>query len=424
MPIIALVDCNNFYVSCERVFDPGLAGKPVVVLSNNDGCIISRSNEAKALGIRMGEPIHCVRPLLRQHQVRVFPANFALYGDMSRRILKILEQFSPIVEEYSIDEAFLDLTQVPPVDLTAYALEIRNTLLQWTGIPTSIGVASTKTLGKVAAGLAKEHPGLQGVLDLTPPWLADRALERTPIQAVWGIGNRQSKKLKQAGIHDARTLKDLTDNEILRQFNNVIMLKTVWELRGVPCFPIHQGPSVQKSVMTSRSFSRQLTDIQDLRKAVAAYVSRAAEKLRKHQLAANSITVFLSTNRFRPWEPQYYRSIDVRVPVPTHCTHELLRYAFQGLQAIYQPGFGYHKAGVVCSDPVPAAQIQQNMFDPMNQRERLDSLMVTLDRINRNHGLGTLRYAAQGFPSANREDRKYTRSNRYTTRLNELLTVR
>ncbi len=333
-PVFALVDCNNFYVSCERVFDPKLDGKPVIVLSNNDGSVVARSNEAKALGIAMGVPAFQIRSLIRAHDVQVFSSNYALYGDLSRRVMDTLAQFSPQVEVYSIDEAFLSLSGFTGRDLTEYGRAIRATVKRWTGIPVSVGIAETKTLAKIAGEVAKRTRDAGGVCDLT-----------------------------------------------------------AWP--GVSCLTVEDCPPPKQAVTVSRMFGRPITTLAEMREAVAAYTARAGEKLRHERLAATVLTVFLTTNPFKD-EPQYSNAATVTLPVATDATPELLRQALRGIERIYRDGYRYNKAGVMLTALVSASQAQGDLFDDRD-RERSSRLMRLLDRLNAEMGAGTLRYAAEGY---------------------------
>jgi len=393
-PLFALVDCNNFYASCERVFNPKLAGRPAIVLSNNDGCVVARSNEAKALGIAMGVPAFQIRHLIRKHDVQVFSSNYALYGDMSQRVMETLQQFSPEVEVYSIDEAFLSLTGFVRQDLTEYGRRIRATVKQWTGIPVSVGIAETKTLAKIANHVAKWSEGTAGVFDLSAELDPDHVLAQVPVEEVWGIGPAHARRLKRHGITTARSLRDADDLWIRKQMG-VVGLRTVQELRGISCLPLEQCPPPKQGITCSRSFGRPVTTLAEMREAVAAYTARAAEKLRGEQLAASALTVFLTTNPFKD-EPQYSNAVTLRLPGATDATPELLRVALKGIEAIYREGFRYKKAGVMLLGLVPVSQVQANLFDHAN-RERSSRLMKVLDRLNDHMGTGTLLYAAEGI---------------------------
>jgi DNA polymerase V len=420
LPIFALIDCNNFYVSCERVFQPALYGKPVVVLSNNDGCVIARSEEAKALGIPMGLPAFQMAERFAQHPIEIYSSNYALYGDMSARVMTTLAQFTPDVEVYSIDEAFLNLAGCGESDLAAVAHGIRRTVQQWTGIPTSIGIGKTKTLAKLANRLAKRTSEAQGVVDLTISPHQDDLLATIPVQDVWGIGPSYTKRLHSHGICTALDLRDADDQWVRAQLG-VVGRRIVWELRGISCLPLALCPPLKQSVMVSRSFGKPITIRAEMRQAVATYTSRAAEKLRRAHLAAGRVTVFLMTNRFQAEEPQYQNEISMSLPVATNDTAELFAYALRGLEQIFRPGFRYKKAGVMLTGLVPAHQIQTNLFDTKD-RERSATLMAVVDYINTHMGAGTIQYAVVGRTPRWRM-RSARRSPRYTTRWEELVVV-
>jgi DNA polymerase V len=292
--LFALIDCNNFYVSCERLFQPMLHGKPVVVLSNNDGCVIARSDEAKALGIPMGLPAFKLADLVKAHTIEVYSSNYTLYGDLSARVMTTLTQWTPEVEVYSIDEAFLQFSPLPPDALTAYGQSMRATIQQWTGIPVSIGIGPTKTLAKLANRLAKRSPEANGAVILTSPLEVEATLAQTPIEDIWGIGPGYARRLKVHEITTALQLRNMTDRWV-RQELGIVGLRLVWELRGISCLPLALCPPPKQSLMVSRSFGRPITMLTEMREAVATYMTRAAEKLRRHHVAAGVLTVFLIT---------------------------------------------------------------------------------------------------------------------------------
>jgi DNA polymerase V len=418
--LFALIDCNNFYVSCERLFQPTLVGKLVVVLSNNDGCIIARSDEAKALGIPMGLPAFKLAALVKEHSIEVFSSNYTLYGDLSTRVMTTLTQWAPAVEVYSIDEAFLDLTGLSTADLTGYGHTMRAIIQQWTGIPVSIGIGPTKTLAKLANRLAKRSPEAQGVVTLTAPGEIEATLAQTPIEDIWGIGPGYTRRLKAHAITTALQLRDAHDRWIRQQLG-VVGQRIVWELRGTSCLPLELCPPTKQSLMVSRSFGRPITTLAEMREAVATYTTRAAEKLRRHHVAAEVLTVFLMTNRFAD-EPQYANSMTMPLPVATQDTAELIRYALRGVEQIFREGYRYQKAGVILTALVPTHQIQSHLFD-QHDRERSQKLMVAIDAINTEWGSGTIRYAAMGLRPA-WIMRCARRSPRYTTRWEELAVVR
>ncbi len=419
-PIFALVDCNNFYVSCERVFQPELRGKPVVVLSNNDGCVIARSEEAKALGIPMGLPFFHMQAQYPHTPIEVYSSNYALYGDMSNRVMTILKRFAPEVEVYSIDEAFLNLSGCGRGDLQSYGHLIRQGVRQWTGIPISIGIGPTKTLAKLANRLAKRSSDAQGVVNLSDS-PHDEILQSVAVKDIWGIGRSYSRLLQHHGICTALQLREADDHWI-RQQMGVVGIRIVWELRGISCLPLELNSKPKKSLMVSRSFGRPITTLHAMRQAVATYTTRAAEKLRRHRLAAGILTVLVRTNPFKPEEPQYSQDIKITLSVATSDTAELIAYALAGAEHIYQDGYRYKKAGVLFTGLVPEHQIQMHLFDTRD-RERSKALMRTVDHINAQMGSGALQYAVSGF-HPNWQMRRSRMSPRYTTKWDELVVVR
>jgi DNA polymerase V len=418
--IFALIDCNNFYVSCERVFQPTLSGKPVVVLSNNDGCVIARSEEAKALGIPMGLPAFQLADILQGQPIEVYSSNYTLYGDMSARVMATLAQWTQDIEVYSIDEAFLKLSTLPPDVLPVYGQTMRTTIQQWTGIPVSIGLGPTKTLAKLANRLAKRSAEARGVVVLTAASEVDATLAQTPIENLWGIGPGYTRRLKAHEITTALQLRDANDRWIRQQLG-VVGQRIVWELRGISCLPLELCPPPRQSLMVSRSFGRPITTLTEMREAVATYTTRAADKLRRHHVAVRVVTVFLTTNRFTD-EPQYANSVTLPLPVATQDTAELIRYALQGIAQLFREGYRYKKAGVTLTELVPAHQIQTHLFD-QHDHENSRLLMAAIDAINTQWGSGTVRYAAVGLQPRWRM-RCVRRSPRYTTRWEELVVVR
>lgn len=409
---IGLCDCNNFYVSCERVFNPKLEGQPVVVLSNNDGCAIARSNEAKALGIKMGAPVFQIQGLLDQHQVQVFSSNYALYGDLSNRVMQTLQNFTPAVEVYSIDEAFLSLSG----DVSAAAIAtIQTTVKRWTGIPVSIGLATTKTLAKIANRQAKQR---DGVYILKHP---EAVLAELPVADVWGIGRQSTKKLQAHGITTALDLQQ-ADLKWIRRQMGIVGVRIVQELRGIPCLTLELVPQPRKTCCVSRSFGRPVTELQDLREAIATHAARAAYKLRRDDLAASLLTVFIATNRFNQDEPYFRSATTIGLPYPTNNAIALTKTALRALAPLYQAGYRYQKAGIWLSELSPASQMQRDLFINPQDQEKARKLMTVMDSLNQQFGTGTLRCAAEGMQRS-WQTKAQRRSPRYTTRWDELLQV-
>lgn len=419
MDAIALIDANNFYVSCERAFDASLVGKPTVVLSNNDGCIIARSDEAKALGLQMGTPIFKVRDIIALNEVEVYSSNYELYGDLSARLMDVLREFSPAVETYSIDEAFIGLQPTRRQSLCDIGREIRERVRRYVGIPVSVGIAETKTLAKVAAFHAKRSKKAQGVLDLTFSPHQEAALQRMPVSEVWGIGSRYSEFLRAHQIETALDLKRAKD-EWIRQHLTVVGLRTVQELRGLPCLPLELCPATRKSVTVSRSFGETVYTLPELRAAVAFYVTRAGEKLRRDELAASAITVFIEESRFAQAKP-FSASITLELAPMTDATPELLHIALKGLDSIFRQGFGYKRAGVLLSGLSPSQNLTRRLWDD-DQSERMKELMKAVDALNEKFGRDTVRYGL--FSKDGRWRTRFgLRSPRYTTRWAEILKV-
>jgi len=410
--MFALVDCNNFYVSCERVFDPKLAGRPVIVLSNNDGCAVARSEEAKAIGIKMGAPAFKIRHLLNTHKVAVFSSNYALYGDMSGRVMQILSRFTDKIEIYSIDEAFLDLSGMRHENLTDFGRQICKTVKKWTGIPVSVGIAKTKTLAKIANRIAKKSKATSNVLTLSASTDLEAILAKIDIGDVWGIGRKYAARLKKYGICSALSLYHLNEQWI-QKIMGINGVRIVKELQGTPCHLIETQPPPKKSITVSRTFRVEINRFDDLKTAVAAYTSRGAEKLRAQGLAANVMMVFAATNRFKSHYDFY--TATATLPVPTNDTSELICYADQCLRQIHKPGILYKKAGVIFNDMVCEYPMQTGLFDPIN-RDRSRRLMRAIDAINLEMGSNTIKYAAAGLiPGQKWHTRCQQRSPAYTT---------
>ena len=416
---IALVDCNNFYASCERVFQPELRGRPVVVLSNNDGCVIARSNEAKALGIEMGAPWHLNRERFARDGVIVRSSNYTLYGDLSARVMRVLADFTPELEVYSIDEAFLGLSGFEH-RLETHARALRATVLQWTGIPVSVGIAPTKTLAKAANRTAKKDPTSGGVALLLTTAAQELALGRMELTDLWGVARRTAEKLIALGITTPLQLRD-ADPRFLRERFSVVLERTVHELRGTPCIAFEDVTPNRKSIVASRSFGRPVLLATEMAEAVATYTARAAEKMRRQGLATANLVVFVETNRFRPDDPQHCASQAVQLPVATADTGKLTAAALRGLAPIWRTGFSYKKAGVMFLDLVPAASVQAGLFDAPDSPAR-QRLMGIIDRLNARHGRDTISFARSGRQRAWKL-RSEHHSPRYTTSWEELLRV-
>lgn len=417
--LFALVDVNNFYASCERLFEPRLEGHPVVVLSNNDGCIIARSQEAKDLGIPMGAAVHKVKDELRRQRVRVYSSNYALYGDMSARVVSVLKRFTPYLEVYSIDESFLDLRGFS--DPIAYGHEIKDTVYRWTGLPVSVGIGATKTLAKVANRTAKKNPNLGCVFAM--PGNPDKLLALLKAEDVWGIGRRLAARLDRLGITTALDLKR-TDPKFIRARFSVVVERTVLELRGIPCLALETALPPQKGIMVSRGFGKRVMDYGHIGAAVGTYASRAAEKLRRQGLAANKLTVSLRTSPFDTTQERYANAASFVFPEATTDTAEMIRTARRGLKKIYKPGLAYQKAGVFLDALEDARLAQRSLFpSPGVNRPRARALMRAVDRINAAWGRDTVRFAATGTqrPWAMKQGHK---SPCYTTRWQDIKQVR
>ena len=388
---IGLVDCNSFYVSCERLFNPKIRKKPVVVLSNNDGCIISRSNEAKALGIKMGEPYFKGKDIIIKNNVQVFSSNYSLYGDISRRVMRTLKRFNSDIEVYSIDEAFLDLSNFTDEEVEKVGKEIRATVLQWTGIPTSIGIAKTKTLSKVANHIAKKTQS--GVTSLIGIENIDPILEKVEINDVWGVGKQLTKFYQKNGIYNAKQLKNKSNTWIKRS-SNVLSSRTAMELRGIPCIDLETTTSKRKSCVVSRSFGKRVEKFQELREAVANYCLNASEKIRSESLVAKAITVFVRTSPFQRNFGYYSNSKTLDFPIATNNSIETVKAAMSILDSIFRNGYRYQKAGVMLTG-LSNAEGKKNLFSS-EKDEKINSLMRSIDNTNHRYGRSTLSVASAG----------------------------
>jgi len=367
---IALVDCNSFYVSCERLFNPSIIRKPVIVLSSNDGCVISRSTEAKALDIKMGEPYFKVEKIVKKNDVKVFSSNYSLYGDISRRVMKTLKQFSPRIEIYSIDEAFLDLSSIRNEDLLEYGNKIRKTVLKWTGIPTSIGIATTKTLSKVANHIAKKDKS--GVVSLIDTKQIDKILSEININEVWGVGRQLTKFYIKNGIYTAYQLKNMHNNWIKKN-TNVLGSRTAMELKGIPCVSLEVLQEKRKSCCVSRSFGRKVTKLEELNESVTTHCLNAAEKIRLDNQTTKRITVFIRTSPFQKDKNYYANSKDIDLPIRTNDSIELVKQALIALKCIYKKGYKYQKVGIILSELNDVDVYKKNLFSSINSEEKEQS---------------------------------------------------
>jgi DNA polymerase V len=420
--IFALVDCNSFYCSCERVFEPKLEGRPVVVLSNNDGCIIALTNEAKALGLKMGDPFHLKRAELQKHGVAVYSSNYTLYGDMSRRVMQILASFTPELEIYSIDEAFLNLAGFEDRKLTDYAKTIRAEVRQATGIPVSIGIGVTKTLAKIANRLAKKTPESDGVWNLLDTKNIDDCLARVAVGNIWGVGGQWSAWLEEQGIKTALDLKR-ADPKHVRTKMTVVGERIVRELNGISCLPLELLPAVQKGITVSRSFGRLIFEKEEMQQALLRYVGRAGEKLRLGNLMAERITVFARTDRFNLSRPCYSRTLTETLPFPTDYTPSLIAPAVRLLDNIWKPGLKFQKCGVMLTNLSRADRSRRDLFashDPIRQAR----LMQALDSLNASYGARTVHFGHLGGQRPKSGMRANFRSERFTTVWEELRVVR
>ena len=421
MPIFALADCNNFFASCERVFRPDLEGKPIAVLSNNDGCIIARSEEVKNAGIPMCAPVFKIKDEIKKHRVHLFSANFSLYGDMSHRVMDTIRSFTPQMEIYSIDEAFLSFDDVPQATRTQYAQQIQSAVKQWVGIPISIGIAPTKTLAKLANEKSKRHGEYNGVLDFTRYDTIDHFLHRTDICDIWGIGRKLAKVLYENGIYTALQLKQTSDVWMKKKIG-IVGQRLVWELRGISCLSLEDIRSTKKGILSSRSFSRPIETLDELKEAVASYATIAAEKLREEDSLVNYVHVWIVTNRFKKDESQYSNGYSISLPSPTAYTPAIIKAAFECLEAIYIKGFKYKKASVNLSGLVSQEQVQLNMFTKPSETTGHVKLMKALDKINMKEGNRVVRFAAEGIERSWYATSSH-RSPRYTTSWKEIPTV-
>lgn len=417
--MFALIDCNNFYASCERVFRPDLNGKPIVVLSNNDGCVIARSNEAKALGIPMGAPAFEYEEVFKQQKVHVFSANFALYGDLSHRVMTLLGEFSPEIEIYSIDEAFLKLTGFDFYDLQAYGNEMLQRVTKGTGVPISVGIAPTKALAKVANRIAKKYPKeTKGTYIIDTEEKRMKALKWLAIEDVWGVGRKHAARLRLQGVKTALDFTQLSDAWVQKSMS-IVGLRLKRDLEGKPTLDL-EALKVKKNIATTRSFEKTLTELDQLKERVATFAVTAAEKLRKQKSCCKAICVFVHTNGFRQDLPQYAQNTLAKLPYPTNSSIELAQFAQQALERIYRKGFQYKKAGVILLDILPENQVQQSLFENSNPKHI--SLMQTLDDLNQRFGQQKIKLAVQDQKRVWKMKQEKL-SPRYTTSLKDVITI-
>ena len=416
--MIALVDCNNFYASCERVFRPDLEKKPIVVLSNNDGCVIARSNEAKKLGIKMGEPAFKKREVFERNKIKTFSTNFILYGDMSKRVMSILRNNSKEIEIYSIDEAFLECYNE---DLNSYGKNLRKKVKQWTGIPVSVGIAETKVLAKIANHIAKKYRK-SGVFILDSKEIIEKALKFTAIEEIWGIGRNHSRRFKEYGINTAYDLTCIEESWIKKKFS-IVVLRIAKELKGIKCLDIESQHKTKKNICTSRSFGNPTSDYNTIKEAISTFAVRCCEKLRKQKTSTSELRIFIYTNPFNAKHRQYYGTKKIQLERATNDNQIIVQEVIKGLQKIYKKGYVYKKAGVIVGNITQENQVQLNLFDQIKNREKYTKISKVIDRINSSMGRDKLRIATQGF------DRKWKMkqeqlSQCYTTRIDEILTVK
>ena len=393
--MFALADCNNFFASCERVFRPDLQGKPIIVLSSNDGCVIARSNEAKTLGIKMGVPYFKIRDIVTTYNVAVFSTNMALYGDMSQRVRWVLEEFSPAIEVYSIDEAFLDLRGMDNINFDEYAKNISQSCFKMTSIPVSVGIAPTKTLAKIASKLCKQYPKLKGGCYMHRPEDIEKVLRKYPIEDVWGIGRRTAPKLKAMGVSTAFDYTQLSEN-VIRNIFGITGLRTWKELQSIPCIEFEYGFEAKQSICVSRSFSSEIYDIQELQEQIANFASSLSEKLRNQNSVACELSVFAYTNRFKQNERQMYGNRLVQIQTPTNDQRTIVNMTITAVNELFCNGFGYKKAGVIATRIVPANGYMRSLFDDVEALEREQKLTSVVDSLNRTFGRGALKLAVQG----------------------------
>ena len=415
---IALIDCNSFYVSCERLFNPSIIKKPVVVLSNNDGCVISRSNEAKILGIKMGEPYFKIKKIVKKNNVKVFSSNYSLYRDISKRIMKTLKQFSPQIEIYSIDEAFLNLSSIKDENLLECGNKIKNIILKWTGIPTSIGIATTKTLSKIANYTAKKEKS--GVISLINSEKIDKILSEVKINDVWGVGHQLTKFYIKNGINTAYQLKNIS-NSWIKKNTNVFGSRTAMELKGISCISLEIHQEKRKNCCVSRSFGTKVTKLEELKESITTHCLNAAEKIRIDNQIAKKVTVFIRTSPFQKNKNYYANTKDIDLPIETNDSIELVKQSLNALKYIYKKGYRYQKTGIILSGLKDANIYKKNLLSTICSEEKRKKLMKAIDRTNIKYGRHTLSIAQAGLKK--RWNIKRQHSSKIDTACFELLPV-
>ncbi|MBE9584607.1 Y-family DNA polymerase [Mucilaginibacter sp. JRF] len=419
--MIGIIDCNNFYASCEQNFMPSLNGVPVVVFSNNDGAIIARSEEAKALGIDMAVPIFEVKKLMKQYNIKGFSSNYTLYGDMSKRIKSIIRNFFPEVEDYSIDESFVSCKGLKYRDLLGYVTDARDKISNWSGVPVSIGVASTKTLSKLANRIAKKRYRDIGVYIIDNDEKRIEALKSTEIKDLWGVGRRISARLNKFGIFTAYDLS-LVDSDWAKKNFSVVLQRTVYELNGISCIPLELIEPAKQNIASQKSFGKFQTDFEPMAEALANYTARVAEKLRRQGFVAGGITVWLGTNNFSKTDAQYFPEVSTVCSVPTDYTPYLIKRAVESLKLIYKKGYLYKRVGVMLTDLRTNDDGTQNLFHSNNRNKEIE-IIKRIDRINRLNGRDTIRSAQQGF-NHEWKMRQETLTPKYTTRLSDIIIIK
>jgi DNA polymerase V len=417
--MIALIDCNNFYCSCERVFNPGLVGRALIVLSNNDGCAISRSEEAKELGIQMAQPAFMIEELIKKEDVRVYSSNYTLYDDMSRRVMQVIKELVPRAEVYSVDEIFADLSGMKYKDLEDLGKEIREMVGKCTGIPVTVGIAPTKTLAKMANRYAKKNRPMEGVFSAHSDALVEMLLSATKIGDIWGIGKQYESLLLGKGFVTAQDLVNHAPEEWIRKEMSVVGQRLYHELKGINCIPWEEADRPRKNICTSRSFGKLITRKNEIAQAVAKFTASCGEKLRKDHTCARKLHVFLQTNPHRPQDAQYFQSVTLELEVATNLTTILMKYAMKALDMIFREGYNYQKAGVMVLDLVPQKEVQLGLFETQNA-DRDKKLMEKVDELNKVYGKDVVRFGVQDY-GQNWKLKQGNLSAAFTTRLHQVI---